>query len=105
MRRWRYWAVTLIATVTIVLGCGRSEEERFIRTYRDILIVRELYPDTAIANPKVRAILRQNGFTEPAFRRMYIRMAQDPDRFRRLIDSLRRYAQRYARQQQDTVQR
>jgi len=57
--------ISLWICCTLLLGiltqCDQGTEDRFVRTYRDILIVRELYPDTAVANPKVREILRQNG--------------------------------------------
>lgn len=95
--------VCCVMVLGILTQCDRQTEDRFIRTYRDILIIRELYPDTAVANPKVREILRQNGFTREEFRRVYIEMAKDPERFRRLIDSLRRYAHQYVRSMQDTA--
>lgn len=84
----------ILAVFVLLSGCSRTEE-RFIAAYRDILIVREMYPDTAVANPKVREILKQYGFTKEEFREIYFEMAKNPRRFQAILDSLRLYAREY----------
>lgn len=90
------WAYVLIA---LSLAACSSEwgaaEERFAQTYAEILVARELYPDTTAGNARVRAILRQYGYDgETAFRQHFLMLTRDPIRLRRIMDSATARAQR-----------
>ncbi len=82
----------------IVPGCGgrSAEEERqeqvFLETYVELLIIREQFPDTADANPRVRALMRQQGYSEASFQKHFAALARDADHFRETIDSARSLA-------------
>lgn len=76
----------------IFFACSRSwtaDDEHFAKVYTEILILREQYLDTTTANPKVRTLLQQNGFSEQQFRETYSRYAARPERLRQLLDTAR----------------
>jgi hypothetical protein len=85
----------LISVLCIVFGlcnCEPSSQTStadFYDTYKSILIVREQFPDTSIANPKVRAMLVEAGYSEESFRQNFMELARDDKSFRTTIDSLR----------------
>jgi hypothetical protein len=71
-----------------------KEKERFINTYKEILIIREKYPDTTIANPKVRIIIKINGYTQDSFRDKFYEYSKDGEEFMKMLDSARTRASR-----------
>lgn len=74
----------------IFVSCGTDkEEERFIRTYRQILIARAESTDSLAANAKVQKILQNNGYTESEFRKIFFTLASKEKDFILIIDSLR----------------
>lgn len=93
-------AVLLLAVLFLCMGLfacssGWSEEdEHFVQTYTDILIVRELTPDTTIANPKVQEIITKNGYTWESFRAQYMQYTAKAEQFRAMLDSARNRALR-----------
>jgi hypothetical protein len=88
----------LLGLAVLVLGCHSgwdSAEERFVNAYAEILVARELYPDTALGNARVQEILQRYGYAgEPEFRQHFLQIAQDPIRLRRCFDSASARAQR-----------
>jgi len=85
-----------IAFLTVSCHSGwDTEEERFAQTYAEILVVRELYPDTALGNARVRTLLRQYGYRgEEEFRQHFLTFAREPARLRRILDSAATRAER-----------
>ena len=69
-----------------------SDKENFINTYKEILVTRELYPDTSKANRKVESIMKNHGYTHESFKEEYFRFAEDSEEFIKLIDSARSLA-------------
>lgn len=96
------FALPLFAALFMCIGLfscssGWSEEdERFVRTYTDILIVRELTSDTTVANPQVRKIVAENGYTWESFRAQYMQYTAKAEQFRTMLDSARNRALRAA---------
>lgn len=75
----------------LMLACSEKgpDEEKLMNTYKSILITRAEYPDTAIANPKVRALLEKQGYTYETFYKDMHRMSLDKPGFLQMMDSLR----------------
>lgn len=90
-------AVLLLALLT-ASACSSdwsAEEDRFAQTYAEILVTRQLLPDTAAGNARVREILHHSGYAgEEEFRQHFLRLARDPSRLRRVFDSAAARAQR-----------
>ncbi len=79
-----------------------NEEDRFVNAYRDILAIRLMFPDTAVANPKVQTIIKRYGYTKESFKKAYFKFAEDPEKFRAMLDSARIRAQRDYRKSDTT---
>ena len=45
----------------------KDDKEKFINAYKEVLIIRSYYNDTASANPKIREALAKYGYTEAKF--------------------------------------
>lgn len=74
----------------IFISCSsNNEEERFYRTYRQILIARAATEDSLKANAEVLKIIQQNGYSEQEFRKAFFELASKEKDFIRVIDSLR----------------
>jgi hypothetical protein len=71
-----------------------EDDDRFVNTYRDILAIRLMFPDTAEANPKIRKIIKRYGYTKESFKKAYFEYTKDPEKFRAMLDSARIRAQR-----------
>ena len=87
---------TLILTTFLLSSCSHTQEdkERFISAYLDILIVREKFEDSLAANTEVVKVYDKYGFTEASFRDKYFEIAEKPDEFIRIVDSIRALAKR-----------
>lgn len=95
-------AVLVWCGIAFSCSSGWSEEdERFVETYTDILIVRELTPDTAVANPQVRKIIGEHGYTWESFREQYVQYTAKAEQFRAMLDSARNRAQRIVQDKKD----
>lgn len=94
-------------TITLVcISCSdwSAEEDKFVNTYRDILAIRLMFPDTAIANPKINKIYTRNNYTAEQFKSDFVRFSQKPEKFRTMIDSARERARReYIRIEGDSL--
>jgi hypothetical protein len=90
------WSPLLLAA-GFLLGCRQgwdAQEERFVNAYAEILVARQLYPDTAVGNARVREILTRYGYSgEREFREHFLALARDPVRLRRVFDSIATRAQ------------
>lgn len=76
----------------LIVSCTESSnnlEEKFISTYKEILMVRQTYPDTTIANPKVDSLLKANNYTEEEFRSEMFSLMKDNKELLKVLDSLR----------------
>ena len=86
----------IFISIFFIAACSEwtEEQDRFVNTYRDILAIRLMYPDTAIANPKIEKIYKRYNYTKESFKADFIKFSQDPENFRNMIDSARVRAQR-----------
>jgi ribosomal protein S18 acetylase RimI-like enzyme len=82
--------------LVLFLSCSNSEEEknRFIETQKEILILRSVYPDTGVANPKILKVYEKYGFTRESFREKYFEYTKNPEEFLRIQDSAQAKAKR-----------
>lgn len=91
-----------LLVVSLLWGCSRGwsvRDEQFVALYTEILLTREQFPDTAQANPKVRALLQERGLSEAEFRQAFANYAAKPDEFRAMLDSARARARSIAEQE------
>lgn len=98
------WCAVLVCC-SFVASCSSGwtdEDERFVQTYTDILIVRELTPDTTVANPQVRKIIAEHGYTWESFRAQYAQYTAEAEKFRAMLDSARNRALRSAKEKKET---
>ena len=73
-------------------GAEQMQEQKFLDTYVELLIIREQYPDTSEANPRIKALMRQQGYSEESFKQHFAALARDAEHFRNTIDSARALA-------------
>lgn len=72
-----------------------NREDNFVDTYTQILIIRAKYPnDTAKANPMVRTVIEEYGYTQESFKSEYSMYAQDSKKFLTMLDSAKERAKR-----------
>jgi hypothetical protein len=91
----------MLANLIVACSAGWSrQDETFVQTYVQILIIREQYPDTMKANPRIQKVLASQGFTEQTFAVQYERYARDPNEFRTLLDSARARVKSIGEQEQ-----
>lgn len=78
------------------MACSHSDKdkERFMRCYKEILVARERYQDTTIANAEVIKTYRRNKYSEEQFFEDWRYYTQDPEEFIIMMDSIRTRAQR-----------
>lgn len=83
--------IVVVSSLLFVGSCSKSqntEDQRFLKTYTEILVERFRTSDTAIANSKIATVIKNNGFTQESFKQEFFRyMSQDPKILRNLIDS------------------
>lgn len=88
----KYLAVIILTFLLISCDSGNSNKERFIKTYKEILVVREIHKDSLEANKRVMEIIRKNGYTEPEFKQAFFELAKERKNYN-LIDSIRNLVQ------------
>ena len=88
--------ILFLLSLFMLSACSdwNEDKDRFVNAYRDILAIRLMFPDTAVANPKVRKIIKRYGYTMESFKSAYFEFAKDPEQFRAMLDSARIRAQR-----------
>ena len=87
-------AFAALCSLAVSCSSGWSDDdERFVQTYTEILRIREQMPDTALANPKVREVIQNNGYTWESFRAAFTAYTAEAEKFRAMLDSARSRAQ------------
>ncbi len=80
-----------ILIVICFISCSNKtyeQDQRFLKTYTEVLVQRFKSSDTSIANRKIDTVLLNNGFSQESFKQEFFRyMSQDPKILRTLIDS------------------
>jgi hypothetical protein len=86
----------IILTISLSLSCSDSKEqkERFIQTYKEILVARERFSDTAIANTEVRKAFRRHNYSEQTFFEDWQHYTSNPKEFLVMMDTIRSRAQK-----------
>jgi hypothetical protein len=83
----------IIASILIftLIACGDSKKDydKFMNTYSEVLLTRELILDSVVANAKVKEIMIKNGYTLNSFKEEMFKLAKDRESFKSGIDSLR----------------
>ena len=88
-------SIFFVLTFIILISCSdNTNKERFISAYKDILILRLMYPDTTIANPKIKKRLEGYGYTKASFSQKFEEYGSNGDEFRKMIDTARARAKR-----------
>ena len=85
------------ASIILICSCQSDESKinEFKDIYFDILMVREKYQDTAIANPKVREVLIKYGYDDLSFQAHSMDLFKNnPQAFTAVIDSVRQKAEK-----------
>jgi hypothetical protein len=71
-------------------ACGSNvDKDKFLNTYREILIARNEILDSSNANMRVLQILKNNNYTEQSFKEEFFYLAKNENGFLKIIDSLR----------------
>jgi hypothetical protein len=96
-------AALLVSGLAACSSGWSDDDERFVTTYTEILVVREMTPDTTAANPIVRGIITSHGYTWDSFREQYqSNYISDAEKFRAMLDSARNRAERKIAEQSGT---
>jgi hypothetical protein len=93
----KFFKLILIIIVLVSFsGCSEwdADKNRFVDAYKDVIAIRMVYNDTAIANPKVKKILSRYGYTKESFKSDFFRYSADHDLFRAMMDSAQIRAKR-----------
>ncbi len=91
----KFFAASVLLVFLLLPSCsGDTEKKRFVETYKEILLTREKFTDTTIANRKVHEVLQKNGYTDREFRRTFFKFAENKLEFIGMIDSARAKAKR-----------
>ncbi|GEM_PF-1422311 len=82
----------LVLTLTLLVSsCNKSNinEEKFIKAYERILVIRETTPDSAAAAQAIDKSLASFGYDKKLFMNDMVLIRRDNERFVKIIDSLR----------------
>lgn len=90
--------IILIISILIVLSsCDEQDDPQiyqYSEIYYNILLIREKFADTAIANPKVNELLSKYGYNQKTFQTESFELFEkDKALFTKMIDSVRRKAE------------
>jgi hypothetical protein len=88
--------ILIFLSIIFIISCSDSKEqkERFIKTYKEILIARERFSDTAIANTEVRKAFRRHNYSEQTFFEDWQHYTSNPKEFLVMMDTIRSRAQK-----------
>ncbi|MCI0474502.1 MAG: hypothetical protein L0Y76_13045 [Ignavibacteria bacterium] len=88
--------VLIFAALSMFIACSHTDDdkERFIRTYKEILVSRERFQDTTVANAEVKKAYKKNQYTEQTFFEDWKYYTQDPKEFLIMMDTIRSRAQK-----------
>lgn len=96
MKKYKNIVILFVILMTSV-SCGDSTAKmnRFANAYYEILIAREQYQDSLIANKKVAEVLQKFGFSQEEFAKESFRLYnEDQLVLTKMIDSLRKKAEK-----------
>lgn len=81
----------LICLTLTASSCKKSHinEEKFIKAYERILVIRETTPDSAAAEQAISKSLASFGYDKKLFMNDMVLIRRDNERFVKIIDSLR----------------
>ncbi|HRP01395.1 MAG TPA: hypothetical protein PLE30_01995 [Candidatus Kapabacteria bacterium] len=89
--------VLLIFAIFVLFSCENKNEgkiKEFTDIYYNILLIREKYPDTALANPQVKQLLNKYGYNQKSFQDASFEIFEnDKMLFTKMIDSVRKKAE------------
>ena len=84
-------------SISLLISCQNesSQIEEYSNIYFEILMIREKFQDTTEANPKVRKLLSDYGYTESSFGKYSMELySNNPQAFTTVIDSVKNRAER-----------
>ncbi len=89
--------ILMLSFVFVLFGCQNQDDtklSKYSEIYYNILLIREQYPDTAVANPKIIELLNKYGYNQKTFQDDSFELF-DKDRvlFTKMIDSVRKKAE------------
>lgn len=81
----------LICLAIMASACRKSQinEEKFVKAYERILVIRETTPDSAAAEQAIEKSLASFGYDKKLFMNDMVLIRRDNERFLKIIDSLR----------------
>ncbi|MPM68765.1 hypothetical protein SDC9_115699 [bioreactor metagenome] len=79
----------LILFLFVSCSDNKVDEKRFYDMYKEILVVRKLNEDTAVANPLVKELYKKKNYSQEEFKKDYFELANDSKTFIRKVDSIR----------------
>jgi hypothetical protein len=93
--RYIIYLITLIS-VLILYSCSffEDDKDKFIETYRELLIIREMYKDTSRVNKEIGKLFEKNGYDWNSFTEEYNSYKEKPETFMQIMDSVRERNQR-----------
>ena len=83
--------ILILLAFLFFVSCSDSKEqkERFIQTYKEILVARERFADTAVANSEVRKAFKRHKYTEQSFFEDWRHYTSNPKEFLVMMDTIR----------------
>lgn len=84
----------LMALISYSCSFFEDDKEKFTETYREILIIREMYRDSARVNKEIGKLFEKNGYDWQSFDEEYNQLKDNPDVFMEIMDSVRERNQR-----------
>jgi len=89
--------ILFIFFLLILSSCNEQEDPqiyKYSEIYYNILLIREKFADTAVANPKVNELLAKYGYNQKTFQTESFELFEkDKALFTKMIDSVRRKAE------------
>ncbi len=85
-----------ILSITLMISCSKwsNDKDKFVDTYKDLLIARMKTTDSISANKLVEKVYQKHGFTKESFKEEYFKYAKDHKEFMAILDTARTRAQR-----------
>lgn len=97
--------IIIILALFLAVSCSKQEEDynKFMDTYKEILLVRESVADSSEANSKVREIIEQHGYKMEEFKDEFYNLAKKSPQFAFVVDSLRKTFKQEINKIQDSI--
>lgn len=93
----KFFLVLILFSLVFCIQCSKdkfsSDEKKFIKTYKEIILARYTIEDSVKANQEVLKIIKQNGYSFRQFLETFWELRnKDSKRFSELIDSVKKSA-------------